>query len=364
LSETEDRERQRLGDLLHDDLQQMLVGVLFHIEMAESHCKQSPQAVSLLAQARELLEKVIAKSRDLSHELSPATFRTQGLSGGLKWLGEQMRRQHRLDAEVEVDGQVDDMAQPIRILLYKAIREMLFNIVKHAEVDHAFVAVTRKADHVEVVVQDHGKGFDVEAVLDNKSGRGLGLFSIRERLNLLGGRLEVESTQGKGSRFRLVVPLSQPEIEDAAGATGPSLEQGEYSAAATPEDRPVRVLIVDDHAIFREGLARLLENHPRMEVLDEAENGRQALERVGRLRPDIVLMDCAMPELDGIEATRRIVADHPDVRVVALSMYHEEGMADQMLKAGARAFVQKTAPVSELLATVQKVRSDTSPTAS
>lgn len=137
-----------------------------------------------------------------------------------------------------------------------------------------------------------------------------------------------------------------------------------YQAAKTPHAQSVRVLIVDDHAIFREGLARLLENHPHFEVLDEAENGLQALEKVRRLQPDLVLMDCAMPKLDGVEATRRIVADHPDVSVVALSMYHEEGMSYQMLKAGAQAFVQKTAPVSELLATVQRVRDNASPTAS
>jgi PAS domain S-box-containing protein len=355
LSETEDRERQRLADLLHDDLQQMLVGVSFHLEMVESHCRENPKAASLLAQAKDLLAETITRSRDLSHELSPATFRTQGLRGGLKWLAEQMQRQHRLQVEVKTTGEVDEMAEPIRILLYKAIREMLFNIVKHAEVNHARVAVVREPSHVEVLVQDHGKGFDAQAVLDSKSGQGLGLFSIRERVNLLDGQLDVESLPGEGSEFRLFVPLSHQELEEASDHSCQGSEQVEHPTPAAAEKRIVRVLVVDDHAIVRQGIAHLLDDHPQIEVLDQAKNGHEALEKVRQHQPDLVLMDYAMPGLDGVEATRRIRADRPGVRVVGLSMYHEQGMADQMLKAGAHAFVQKTAPASELLGTILQV---------
>jgi PAS domain S-box-containing protein len=360
LSETEDRERQRLADLLHDDLQQMLVGVSFHLEMAESQCSDNAKAAGLLAQAKDLLAETIVKSRDLSHELSPATFRTQGIRGGLKWLAEQMHRQHRLEVGLKVEGEVDEMAEPIRMLLYKAIREMLFNIVKHAEVNHANVVVTREPGHVEVTVADHGRGFDVDAVLNNKSGQGLGLFSIRERLNLLDGRLGVESTRGKGSRFRLFVPLNQQDLEDASSHSRLTQHETASQEAGSSNARAIRILVVDDHIVMRQGIARLLDDHPRIQVLDEAENGREALEKVRRHKPDLVLMDYRMPELDGVEATRRIAAEHPEVRIVALSMYHEPGMADQMLQAGAHAFVQKTAPASELLTTIQDVCDDRS----
>jgi CheY-like chemotaxis protein len=335
----------------------MLVGVRFHSEMAQSHCKGNSDAEPLLDRARELLDEVVQKSRDLSHELSPATFRTQGLSGGLKWLAEQMRRQHQIDVGVHLEGDVDEVAEAIRILLYKSIREMLFNIVKHAEVDHAVVVVTREPSHVEVVVQDHGAGFDVDAVLCNKSGHGLGLFSIRERLNLLGGRLDVESTRGEGSNFRLFVPLTQKQIEEA---TGEARQEGEPAAPgpAATRQMPIRVIIADDHAIVREGIAHLLGSNLRIEVIDEADNGQEVLDKVAHHRPDLVLMDYAMPVLDGVEATRRIAADYPDVRVVGVSMYHEQAMADQMLEAGADAFVQKTAPASDLIATIQQVSGD------
>jgi PAS domain S-box-containing protein len=360
LSETEDRERQRLADLLHDDLQQMLVGVGFHLQMAQKRCEGDSKCASLLSESRQLLSEVIEKSRNLSHELSPATFRTQGLRGGLQWLAKQMERQHRLQVQTQVSGDVDEMSEPIRILLYKAIREMLFNIVKHAEVDRAAVLVARKQDHAEVVVQDHGMGFDVDAVLENKSGRGLGLFNIRERLNLLGGHLDVESTKGEGSRFRLVVPLGHKTLEEASQRSQQMLDAHEAKARAE-HDGTLCVLVVDDHSVVREGISRLLEDHPSIEVVGTAANGREAIEMLGEHELDLVLMDYAMPELNGVEATRQIKQRWPQIGVVGLSMYHEDGMADQMLKAGADGFVQKTSPVEELVGRMLEISGDGSP---
>lgn len=216
LSETEDRERQRLAELLHDEIQQMLVAVGFKLQLAEREVEAGGKAAGLLNESREVLQSAIDQSRDLSHEISPATFRSEGLERGLCWLAGQMERQQGLRVEVRVEGEVDELAAPLRILLYKAVREMLFNIVKHAEVFEAGLRVRRTGDQVEVVVRDHGKGFDAGAVLDQPSGRGLGLFNIRERLAALNGTLEVESLPGKGSTFRMRVPLSDRLIEKAS----------------------------------------------------------------------------------------------------------------------------------------------------
>jgi PAS domain S-box-containing protein len=351
LSETEDRERQRLADLLHDDLQQVLVGAAFHLEMVESRCKDDSKTASLVAKAKELISDVIARSRTLSHELSPAAFRNQGLKGGLDWLAQQMKRRHALTVELSVEGDMDAMADSVRVLLYKAIREMLFNIVKHAQVDEAHVSVTRRDEQVEVVVRDHGKGFDVEAVLNNKSGTGLGIFSIRERLNLLGGQLDVQSTEGAGSRFHMRIPLHSDVVEEASERQA-RLEQGRDSDEYVAGDGRLRLLIVDDHAVVRQGIAKLLEEHPEIEVLGEAEDGKSALNWVGEHRPDVVLVDFTMPEMDGAEVTRRIKTSWPDVRVVGLSMCEEDTVARRMLQAGAEAYVQKTAPASELLSRI------------
>jgi PAS domain S-box-containing protein len=209
LSETEDRERQMLGDMLHDDIQQMLVGVKFHLELAANHCKENEKVQTLLKDAKGLLAEVIQKTRDLSHELSPGTFRRQGLKGGLEWLSRQMLRLHHLEVEIRIDGEIEGIAGQIKLLLYKAIHEMLFNIVKHAKVFHAEVDIVRHKGAVEVRVKDHGDGFDVDEVLNSDSGKGMGLFNIRERLDIFGGELHIQSIPGEGSCFKLTVPWSE-----------------------------------------------------------------------------------------------------------------------------------------------------------
>ena len=99
--------------------------------------------------------------------------------------------------------------------------------------------------------------------------------------------------------------------------------------------KSIRILIVDDHAVVRRGLKALLDTEPDMEIVGEAENGREAVEKVERLRPDIVLMDITMPELNGIEATLRIKKSLPEIKILALTMYTNEEYIYQLLNAGA-----------------------------
>jgi len=116
----------------------------------------------------------------------------------------------------------------------------------------------------------------------------------------------------------------------------------------------VRVLVADDQTLFRAGLVRLLEEDPRVEVVGQAGDGAEAVEMAGRLRPDVVLMDLRMPNLDGIEATRRIVAEFPEVRVLLLTVLDADNNVIQALKAGASGYILKDSKpdsiVSSLLA--------------
>ncbi len=115
-----------------------------------------------------------------------------------------------------------------------------------------------------------------------------------------------------------------------------------------------RVLVADDQTLFRAGLVRLLEEDPRVEVVGQAGDGAEAVEMAGRLRPDVVLMDLRMPNLDGIEATRRIVAEFPEVRVLLLTVLDADNNVIQALKAGASGYILKDSKpdsiVSSLLA--------------
>ena len=118
---------------------------------------------------------------------------------------------------------------------------------------------------------------------------------------------------------------------------------------------PIRVLIADDHTIVRSGLSMLLSAEPDMQVVGEAADGAQALEMTARLRPDVVLMDIAMPNLNGIEATKRIRREFPEVRMLILTMHRSEEYFFQVLEAGASGFVLKGAETDELLQAVRAV---------
>jgi len=109
----------------------------------------------------------------------------------------------------------------------------------------------------------------------------------------------------------------------------------------------VRVLIADDHALFRDGLRGMLETRG-MDVVGEARNGREAVDQTRRLRPEVVLMDLDMPELDGLAATRLISAEQPDVKVVMLTASEEDAHLFDAIKAGAQGYLFKNLPSDEL----------------
>ncbi len=117
----------------------------------------------------------------------------------------------------------------------------------------------------------------------------------------------------------------------------------------------IRVLIVDDHAILRDGISALLALAADMDVIGEAENGREALDRVRQLAPDVVLMDIAMPSMDGLEATRRIHKEFPQMKILTLTQYDDREHLLSLLEAGAEGFISKTAASSELASAIRSV---------
>ncbi|MFH1137279.1 MAG: response regulator transcription factor [Pseudomonadota bacterium] len=118
-----------------------------------------------------------------------------------------------------------------------------------------------------------------------------------------------------------------------------------------------RIVLADDHNLFREGLRSLLQGIEGVEVIGEAENGRSAVLLCRELRPDLVIMDVAMPELNGIEAARLIMEDDPDARIIALSMHSSRRFVLDMLQAGAMAYLLKNSAFKELAAALAAVKS-------
>jgi DNA-binding NarL/FixJ family response regulator len=117
----------------------------------------------------------------------------------------------------------------------------------------------------------------------------------------------------------------------------------------------LKVLLVDDHALVRRGFRRMLEDEPTFQVVGEASDGMEAVEIADRLQPDVIVMDCALPQINGIEAARRILAKRPKTAVLMLSMHSEDTLIRQALEAGAKGYVLKNAMDLDLVSAIKKV---------
>ncbi|HXK60870.1 MAG TPA: PAS domain S-box protein [Acidobacteriota bacterium] len=350
LTNAEERERRRLAQILHDHLQQLLVGARMRAAIV-SRRVADPAIRREILRFDELLHQAIQESRSLTAQLSPPILYDAGLGPALEWLGRWIQEKNDLEVAVSI-GQDSEPPQPeIRTLLFQVARELLLNVVKHSEADRSELRLQRAGKgFIELIVADDGKGFDPEEVSPGSGG--FGLFSIRQRLDLMGGSVKIESRPGSGTRVSLKVPCVTAQVARAPQAS-PRLPRDQSPDAARSEPR-IRVLLADDQEILREGLGGLLRDHPEFEVVGEAADGEQALQLARTLRPDVVVMDASMPRMNGIESTRVINRELPDVRVIGLSMYSEEEMGGAMLEAGAVAYLSKACPVDQLVAEIRR----------
>ncbi len=143
----------------------------------------------------------------MAHELSPPLQRQQGLVATLEWLGRQMKSKYGLEVRLAATPDAES-SDALKVFLFRAAQEMLFNVVKHAGVGEAEIGLEQNDGLVRLTVTDDGKGFAAPSgTLTNWGAGGFGLFSIQERANMLGGRLRVESAPGRGCRLILEIPL-------------------------------------------------------------------------------------------------------------------------------------------------------------
>lgn len=196
LTLAEERERHRLAQLVHDELQQQL----FALQIA---LRKIPSDTPALAPALSILKDAIQLARSLSTEISPPALQA-GLVAGLRWLKEHMASRYGLNVDLTLPGEEPELSEPLKVLLFQIARELLFNVVKHANVQSAAVRLHGDSGELHLDIVDEGDGFDGD--LKGNTG-GFGLASVRQRLELYGGRLEVAAQLGSGTRATVRLPL-------------------------------------------------------------------------------------------------------------------------------------------------------------
>ncbi|MHB9032369.1 MAG: response regulator [Anaerolineae bacterium] len=358
LTFSELRERRRLAQVLHDDLQQQLFATKIEVEVARQSVN-SASARELLEHASKGLQKALETSHSMTTQLNPPSYQNTNVIEGLKWLADFMHTQHGLQITIANEQEIIIDSEPLRLLLLECVRELFFNIVKHARVLDAELVLSRRDDALlDIHVVDHGVGFNPAAVqAPGATDSTFGLFSVRQRLEAVGGSFEVKSMPGRGTEAIIVIPHGQaaPAADVAQSPIAQIVQEALVSTPSTQNGERIRVLLVDDHVLVRQALAHAIRIEPDIELVGEADDGKEAIELAHQLHPDIVIMDVSMPRVDGVEATRRILANLPQTLVVGLSMHSNSGQAEAMANAGAAAYVCKEYPISELLSTLRRV---------
>ena len=210
LVSVEQRERALLAGDIHDGVNQSLASLRMRLDLLNK-ARDELNLDEELSDMRRILDEAITQVRSLIVELDPPTIRESGLSATLSWLVEHFRSDHALDVSYEGSYEIGNLPEDLQHVVYRATRELLFNVLKHAPGAHACVTLEAAESEFIITVSDNGPGFDPEATT---GGSGFGLFSLRERLRPFDGTVDIRSAPGEGTVIRQRVARPRKEIED------------------------------------------------------------------------------------------------------------------------------------------------------
>lgn len=210
LTVAEERERRRIATDLHDQIGQWLATSKINLDRLR-HSMRAGEQARALEEVCNALGQAITEVRSLTFDLSSPILHELGLEAAIaSWLAEEIEAKHHISTEFVDDGQPKPLDEDVRALLFRNVRELLINIVRHANAYKVKVSVRKVDNQIQISVQDDGIGFEpAEALARAAKAGGFGLFSVKERLEQLGGRLEIESAPDQGCKVTMTVPLKQ-----------------------------------------------------------------------------------------------------------------------------------------------------------
>lgn len=219
LTLAEQRERRRISQILHDHVQQLLYSIQMCAHLIGLDSASLLPIQEHLESLEELTQAAIRSTRSLTVELSPPVLRTEGVVAAFQWLANHMADMYGLQVSVVAQTDYQSPSEDLQVLLFQLVRELLFNVVKHAGVNEAEIALYAEGQNVVICVTDRGCGFDEHllAASDRQQG-GFGLYSVRERLALFGGQLAIKTGPGEGVKANILVP--RPAISEESTAYG------------------------------------------------------------------------------------------------------------------------------------------------
>jgi signal transduction histidine kinase len=208
-------ERRRIARELHDELGQLLTGAKLNLVSLQGGSARPHPGFDALDDTLDLVGRALNAVRELSTQLRPAVLDDAGLEEALHWLLDRVSHRAGFDGYLEAEPLGTDIAHETETTLFRFAQEALTNVARHAGASRVEITLRRHGSDIELTVQDDGAGFDAEAVHQKAiQGSSLGIIAMTERLTLAGGRLEIDSAPGRGTRMRAIVPVTRSAPED------------------------------------------------------------------------------------------------------------------------------------------------------
>ncbi|HAH04960.1 MAG TPA: hypothetical protein DCM05_00315 [Elusimicrobia bacterium] len=347
LFHAEEEERERLAGILHGDLQQILVACMMRLDIPR--CSRENRG-----KIRKLLNDAVGASRALCTELRPPALFEGGLVAGARWLIERIVRHLGLTIHLRSDGYEEIADRRINTVLYQCVRESLFNLIKYTRSTKAVLTFATVEGKSQIKIENRGRWIIEPKAHGRKAKEAdtLGFSAIDDRLRALGGRFHIESDPARGTVATLSLPPKGPRPSP--------IPDGRWVKSPPPKRAMIRVLVADDHGSVRAEIVHTLSADRNISVVGQAKNGSEAVSMIGKLEPDVVVLDLDMPVLNGIEATRRLRKNRVKVKILAVSVVSGEGVERTALEAGADAFLPKSAGRAEWIGAVRAIASSSS----
>ncbi len=335
LIHAQEEERRRIARELHDDFSQRLA--VQSIELDQLREKLPESEVEGRSRAGKLLKGLRVMSSDvraLSHRLHSSRLQLVGLGPALSGLCEEVTRKHKVDVSFREHDISMTLSKDVALCLFRIAQEALNNVVRHSQAKSALVELTANSMAISLLISDQGKGFERGL---NRTGRGNRAHRHareaadcgRQALGKFGGH----PRDGRACPNTLVWRYRRSAGRNRTGGGKPVMS------------RP-RVLIADDHQMLADALTTMLE--PRCDVVGRVKDGRELVDAAGGLQPDVIVLDIAMPRLNGLDAARQLKAKMPGVKLIFMTMHEDPYLVGEAFRAGASAFLLKEAAASEL----------------
>lgn len=320
LMSVRESERREISRDLHDEVGQVVTALKLSLETA-GHRMESTKAA---------LATLMKQIRNLSMKCRPPMLDDLGLVPTLEWHFRQYTAQTGVRVRFRRFGACGRYHPDLEIALYRTVQEALTNVARYAGVPAARVVLCVEPDRIGLRIRDRGTSFDPGRVPQGSTG----ITGMRERLRPFLGKLTIQSERGRGTAVTARVPAINHEVRTMTEA--------------------ITVVVADDHKIVREALKNLLESGS-FQVVGEAGDGLDAVAVTERVKPNVLLLDVAMPGLGGMDVVKQVVKRAPHTQVLMLSMYAADTYVNSSIKNGAAGYALKDIDAAELFHAIREV---------